>query len=51
MRVKPRWLPSTLRVQNLVIALPPGSFVALWPIMEVELLLEVGAGSVPPESA
>jgi hypothetical protein len=40
MSVKPRWLPSILRFQNLFIDLPPGSFVALRPIMEVELLLE-----------
>jgi hypothetical protein len=30
--VKPRWLPSILRFQNLFIALPPGS---LWPCGQV----------------
>src|SRR5512144_2997696 len=46
MSVKPRWLPSIFRFQNLVIDLPPGSFVALRPIMEVELLLEGGVVQV-----
>src|SRR5512147_2551489 len=40
MSVKPRWLPSILRFQNLFIDLPPGSLVALRPIMEIELRLE-----------
>src|SRR6266478_4487060 len=42
MRVKPRWLPSILRFQNLFIAIPPGILVALRPIIEVELLLAGG---------
>src|SRR6266478_9585201 len=42
MRVKPRWLPSILRFQNLFIAIPFGILVALRPIIEVELLLAGG---------